>query len=95
MAVRGADNVARAEDAIRKAETAGWIERGNYAPTKEQRFFGLGGIADVDGIERWCRHAEHNGLTPRRPDSAYHWITKTHIWLESDVVDTMLKRPPP
>lgn len=45
--LRGADNVARADRYLRWLEEDGLIVRGAYEPTREQRFFGVGGRAGV------------------------------------------------
>lgn len=85
MAVGCPDNVARAEDAIRRAERVGWIERGKYQPSREQLFFGIGGFPG----DRLGRLEEQY-----RSPVAHHWITKTFTWLDESAVDAALQALP-
>lgn len=66
------DNVYHAEQALRDAESRGWITRGLYAPSRSQRFFGLSGFSG-DRLDRLTE--EH------RSPVAHHWITKTTKYL--------------
>jgi hypothetical protein len=77
----GADAVARSERAIARAAAAGLITRGNYEPSREQRFFGIGGFQG----DRLPRLAEDH-----RSPLAYHWITATTKWLEPADVEVVL-----
>jgi hypothetical protein len=43
--LKGTDNVARADTLLAAATSLGWIERTGYAPSDEQRFFGVGGVS--------------------------------------------------
>ena len=76
-----ADNVALAERAIKCASLAGLIERGDYDPSRDQLFFGLGGFPG-DKLKRLDE--EH------RSPLAYHWITKTLKWLDPTDVEALL-----
>lgn len=42
--VKGPDSVYTAERLLKAAEAEGLIERGNWEPTREMRFFGVGGL---------------------------------------------------
>ena len=43
LACSGADNVARCDDLLVRAERAGLVERGKYDPSAQQRFFNVNG----------------------------------------------------
>lgn len=64
------DSVAHAERALVEAERRGWIERGKYDPTRQQRFFGVGGHRHLDRLA-----PEH------RSPVCHHWVTRTVKYL--------------
>jgi hypothetical protein len=70
-----------AESAIRLAIRVGWIKRGNFDPSREQRVFGAGGL---DGKALLKVGAEHH------PPLCFHYLTMTTKWLEVDHVQQML-----
>jgi hypothetical protein len=70
-----------AERAIQLAIRVGWIERGNFDPSREQRAFGAGGL---DGKALLKVGAEHH------PPLCFHYLTVTTKWLEVDHVHEML-----
>lgn len=76
-----ADNVAKAETAIAKAAAAGLITRGDYDPSTEQLFFGIGGFPG----DRLKRLPEMH-----RSVLAHHWITVTTKYLDAADVEAIL-----
>lgn len=76
-----ADNVVLAERAIARAAAAGLITRGNYDPSTDQMFFGIGGFSG-DKLRRLAE--EH------RSALAHHWITKTFKYLEASDIEAIL-----
>lgn len=69
LAMGGADNVWFAEKLLLEAEQDGLIIRGNFEPSKEQAFFGVGGLNGK------------NLKVPYASPVCYHWITKTIQYL--------------
>lgn len=67
--LNGPDNVWKAEKLLERAKDANLIEQGKFQPSREQRFFGIGGFTGSDLRE------PHASLV------CYHWITKTTRWL--------------
>ncbi len=49
-AIRGPDNVCRAQRILRECVQEGVLFRCRYAPTKEQQFFGSGGTLELDPV---------------------------------------------
>lgn len=74
MLLDGADNVYRAERLLAEAERAGWIKRGEYRPTAEQRFFGVGGSGVGKNGDGLTGYPVCWGWSPTGSDSARAWL---------------------
>lgn len=61
----GTDNVATAEKLLLEAERENLITRGKLDPSRDQLFFGVGGLTGAQLKE------------PHASAICYHWITKT------------------
>lgn len=68
MSLAIADNVYEADKTIEHAEARGWIVSTGCKPTREQLFFGVGGMSTFNAKtkEHWAFHRTTHGWAPNR-----------------------------